>query len=393
MTIILSLSTLIFVIGLAVTCWLHSQHHLDVVVKPEKEILREAPLVSIIIPARNEARNIQRCVQGALSQTYPDLEVIVVDDRSTDATPRILAEIAGQHEQNRSKQGAVLKVVQGKDLPLGWAGKPHALAQGAAQAQGDWLCFLDSDTFAAPELVSAAFVTAAEHQADLFTILTNQELGSFWEKAIQPLVFTALAVGFSPRLVNDPRRPEAVANGQFILIRRAVYDAVGGHAAVWDQIVEDKVLAERVKRSGYRLVVGDGRAVARTRMYTRFSEIWEGWTKNIYLGMRDRLGLLLVGAVVGLVGALILPTWLAGGLLWFMFSGQVGAAVVALQGLLLWAVLLYARIQVSRSFDISPWYALTLPLGAAVFTGMMFASAYKVISGQGVTWKGRKYPR
>jgi chlorobactene glucosyltransferase len=377
-------SSIGLLVGLGITYWLHSQYHLDIIARPVPPPEGEAPLVSVVVPARNEARNIRRCIQGLLAQDYPDLEVIVVDDRSTDETGHILAEIkaAGIHN---------LHILQGKDLPPDWAGKPHALAQGVVPARGQWLCFVDADTFGAPGLITAVMAQAQEHQADLFTILTQQELGSFWEKVILPLVFTALSVGFSPRRVNDPRYPDAIANGQFILIRRAVYEALGGHEAIRNEIVEDKALAQRVKSGGYRLLVGDGRLVARTRMYTRFAEIWEGWTKNIYLGMRDRLGLLLFGALVGLVGALVLPGWLVGGVLVFQNTAHPLAAVIAGQALILWMALIYARARASRGFGISAWYAFSLPLGAAVFTAMMFASAFKVISGRGVTWKGRRY--
>jgi chlorobactene glucosyltransferase len=387
--LVLGFSTLGLILGLVITYWLHSRYHLDIVVQPGTAVLEAPAAISVIIPARNEARNIRRCLGEILAQTYPNLEVIVVDDRSTDGTGRILQEIASQCEKDGT--GPALKIVPGEDLPPGWAGKPHALAQGAGLAAGEWLCFLDADTFAGLDLLSAAYGAACEHQADLLSILTAQELGTFWEKAVLPLVFTALSVGFSPRRVNDPSSPEAIANGQFILIRRPVYDAVGGHTAIHDQVVEDKALAERVKRSGHRLLVADGRQVARTRMYTNLGEIWEGWTKNIYLGLQDRVGLLLVGVVVAIAGALILPAWLAAGIAWYLTSPALAPALVIVQALLLWGVLLVVRAAVCRAYEIPIGYALTFPLGTGVFAGMMIASAFKVLSGQGVTWKGRRY--
>jgi chlorobactene glucosyltransferase len=378
-------STLLFLSGVAVTYLLHSRYQLKIVVPEGVPLPPDPPeLISVIVPARNEARNIHRCVLALLAQTYPNYEIIVVDDRSSDETPAILAALQQEHPGR-------IQVVEGGDLPSGWAGKPHALQLGAQNAGGDWLCFVDADTFANPDLLAAALTTARSQQADLFTLLTDQELGSFWEKVILPLVFTALSFGFPAEQVNDPSRPEAIANGQFILIRRAVYTAVGGHAAIRDQIAEDKALAQQVKRRGYRLIVADGRRVASTRMYTRFAEIWEGWTKNIFLGMRDRLGLLLFGAFVGLVAALLLPVWLLGGLYWFLSTGAASAALVAIQALALWAYLTYWRVRASLAFKISPLYAFTLPLGAFIFTAMMFASAFRVLSGQGVTWKGRTY--
>jgi chlorobactene glucosyltransferase len=294
-------------------------------------------------------------------------------------------------ELKHSPQGDRLRVVQGEELPPGWAGKPYAVAQGAALAQGRWFCFVDADTFASPQMLAATLATAQGYDADMFSMLTDQELKTFWEKVILPIIFTALSVGFPANRVNDPHAPEAIANGQFILIRREVYDVVGGHAAIRDQIAEDKALAELVKRCGYRLVLADGRAVARTRMYTTFAEIWEGWTKNIFLGMEGRFGLLLVGALVGLMGAFLLPVWLLGAIAWLLLRGGFLPAVALVQALLVWAYVLWLRAQAARAFHISPWYAFSFPLGTLAFTAMMFASAFKVLSGQGVTWKGRRY--
>lgn len=378
------LSTLLFMFGLGITYWIHSQYHIPIVVDPEQKPSEDLPFASVIVPSRNEERNIGRCVTALLDQTYVNYELIVVDDRSTDRTHEIL-ESLGQQNPHR------LRVIAGLEPPPGWAGKPFALQQGIAQARGEWFCFVDADTFAAPELLSSTLATACAQSADMFSIFTNQELGSFWEKTILPLVFTALSFGFPAEKVNDPTSPIAIANGQFIMIRRAVYQAIGGHKAVRERVDEDKALAERVKRHGYRLIVADGRKVAVTRMYTRLAEIWEGWTKNIYLGMKDRIPLLLFGALVGLLGALALPLWLAGGLIWWLLAGGLIPALTSVQALLVWAYLLWQRVQACRAFGISAFYALTLPLGALLFTSMMFASAYNVLSGRGVTWKGRRY--
>jgi chlorobactene glucosyltransferase len=389
----LVLSSILFVAGMVVTFWIHGQYGLEKV--PEQTNLtgfgESLPLISVIIPARNEARNIRRCVESLLVQTYPNYEIIVVNDRSTDATGQILEEIEQAGRGATNSQAASLRVLQGEELPDGWAGKPHVLVQGAEAANGEWLCFIDADTFAGPQLLSAAFETAMAKNVDLFTILTAQELGTFWEKVILPLVFTALSVGFPAERVNDPDEPDAIANGQFILVRRDAYTAVGGHQAVYNQIAEDKALADVFKRKGYRLFVADGRDLASTRMYTSLAEIWEGWTKNIFLGMRDRLGLLLFGAVVGLIAALLLPVWLAGGIAWAVQVGGWLSKVVAIESVILWVTLLWVRGRASKAFAISPLYAFTLPLGAFVFSAMMIVSTYRVVSGQGVTWKGRTY--
>lgn len=209
-----------------------------------------------------------------------------------------------------------------------------------------------------------------------------------------PLVMTALSVGFSPRKVNDPSRRDAIANGQFILIKRNVYDAIGGHEKVKDQIVEDKAISEQVKWNGHRLIVADGTQVVSTRMYTSLESMWEGWTKNIYLGLRDHPAMLLLGAfgaTLALIAALFLPVWPLLGLAWYFNGGGWLAIGVIIKSLFVWGFLIYARIRVARGMKISAWYALTTPLGAGVFAAMMLASAWKVLSGQGVTWRGRNY--
>ena len=379
------ISSLLFLFGLGIIYWVHSQYHMDIVATPA-QAPASAPLISICVPARDEQKNIRRCVESLLAQTYPNFEVIVLDDRSTDATPQILADLA--------RRDSHLRVISGSDLPAGWAGKPHALYQAAKSARGEWLCFVDADTFSAPEAVASCYVKAVETKADLFTIMTFQELGTFWEKVLMPLVLTAMSVGFSPRKVNDPNRRDAVANGQFILIKRSVYDAIGGHEKVKDQIVEDKAISEQVKRNGYRLILADGYSLARTRMYTSLPEMWEGWTKNIYLGLRDTPSMLLLGAfgaTLALIAALFLPVWPLLGFFWYLNGGGLLAAGVILKSLIVWGALLWARANVCGGLGISRWYSLTVPLGAGLFAAIMLMSAWKVLSGQGVTWRGRVY--
>lgn len=379
------LSTAFFLGGIIIIYWLHAQYHLDIVVEssPPPSV---PPLISVCIPARNEERNIRTCVEAVLNQDYPNLEVIVLDDRSTDSTLEILRQHAAQNGR--------LKVVSGSDLPAGWAGKPHALYQASAIARGDWLCFIDADTFLEPSALSSCHTKAMETHADMFTIMTFQILGSFWERTVMPLVMTALSVGFSPRKVNDPKTKDAIANGQFILIKRSVYDAIGGHASVRDSIVEDKEISQRVKWNGYCLVVADGRRVAKTRMYTSLPEMWEGWTKNIYLGLRDQAGLLWLGAFgafLAFMASIFLPLWPLLGAIWYLNGGGWMAAAVLIEASALWAYLVYMRAKVAVNMNISPAYAFTTPLGAGVFGAMMFTSAWRVVSRKGVTWKGRIY--
>jgi chlorobactene glucosyltransferase len=386
------LSTAFCIGGLIIIYWLHNQYHLDIVVE-SMPAPPDPPLISVCIPARNEELNIRRCVEAVLDQDYPRLEVIIVDDRSTDGTHEILVSIRDGFDATTRPAGK-LHIISGSDLPAGWAGKPHALHQASACGRGEWLCFIDADTFLAPEALSSCYAKALETRADMFTIMTFQILGSFWEKTVMPLVMTALSVGFSPRKVNDPKTKDAIANGQFIMIKRKVYDVIGGHGSVKDSIVEDKAISEQVKWNGHRLIVADGTLVAKTRMYTSLPEMWEGWTKNIYLGLRDRAGLLwlgVFGAFLAFVGSIFLPLWPLLGMLWLLNDGGWLGAIVVFEAILLWAYLLIERAKVAYEMKISPVYALTTPLGAGIFGAMMLTSAWRVVSRKGVTWKGRIY--
>jgi len=379
------LSTAFMIGGLIIIYWLHNQYQLDIIVEltPPPS---NPPGISVCVPARNEERNILACVEGILNQDYPIFEVIVLDDRSTDSTPEILRQLATQNVK--------LHIINGSDLPQSWAGKPHALYQASAHAHGEWLCFIDADTFLFPETLSSCYSKAIETQADMFTIMTFQILGSFWEKTIMPLVLTALSAGFSPRKVNDPKTKDAIANGQFIMIKRSVYEAIGGHESVKDSIVEDKAISEQVKWNGFRLIVADGMKVAKTRMYTSLPEMWEGWTKNIYLGLRDQAGLLWLGAfgaLLAFLASVFLPIWPLLGINWYLNGGEWIALGVVIESLFLWVYLIYTRAAVAVNLEIPPWYALTTPLGAGVFGAMMLTSAWNVVSRKGVTWKGRTY--
>jgi chlorobactene glucosyltransferase len=391
----LFISTVFFLAAVVIIYWLHNQNQLDILTEPSP-LPSSTPMISICVPARNEEHNIQRCIESLLAQDYPNFEVIVLDDRSTDATAEILRRLVSVRSPTRpsAAQADKLRIVHGSDLPSGWAGKPHALYQAAKVARGEWLCFVDADTFLSQDTLTACLVKANETGADLFTIMTFQIMETFWEKTVMPLVMTALSVGFSPRKVNDPQRRDAIANGQFIMIKRRVYDAIGGHEKVKDQIVEDKAISELVKWNGYRLIVADGSKVAKTRMYTSLPSMWEGWTKNIYLGLRNQPALLwlgVFGAFLALTAALFLPAWPLAGVLWYARGGGWMAVAIALEATAVWIFLLYLRARIAKKMLISPFYALTTPLGAAVFAAMMFTSAWKVVSGKGVTWKGRLY--
>lgn len=343
-----------------------------------------APFVSLLIPARNEERAIARCVAGALAQTYPAIEVLVADDGSSDRTPAILAGFADPR----------LRVLRGRPLPPGWVGKCNVCQQLGEAARGEWLLFLDADTAPAPALVAALVAHAERGELDLVTLFPFLELGSFWERAVLP-PFLALIAALYPfeRLERPDARPEDVlANGQCILVRRAAYEAVGGHGAVRGEVLEDVMLAQAIRRAGYRVGGGEGMAYLRVRMYTSGREVAEGLGKNAAAGQRSggwrsnlavaRLAavaygpLVLLGAGVGLVAT---------------GSGANGGLVATLGFVTLGAALAFWGQLYRRLYGLSRAYALLWPFGLAAYLLIAARGMWHVRSGRGVDWKGRRY--
>ncbi|MGZ6143679.1 MAG: glycosyltransferase, partial [Myxococcales bacterium] len=331
----------------------------------------DAPEVAAIVPARNEAHQIARCLRSLLAQDWPRLRVLCVDDRSEDAT----------HAEAVALADPRLTVVRGEDLPPGWLGKNHANAQGVAQAGGaQWLLFTDADTEHAPAALPTAMAAASAHGADLFTLMTDVRAETFWERALMPQILSAVVGLFPLRLVNDPRSKVAIANGQYILVKREVYEAVGGHAAIRDRVADDLELARLVKGRGYRLRAENGRHLVSVRMYTSLAEIWWGFVKNASAGAG---GPLLALGAVPLVALTALPFAAAP----FLHGPQL---LLALAGC---AVAIAQRVVVmAKLFPIGMHWILALPLGQLAFVGILVHSAVRQLRGKGPIWKGREYP-
>jgi len=230
-------------------------------------------MVSAIIPARNEEEAIARAVESVAMQ--PEIrEIIVVNDQSTDRTATILAELAAKTPK--------LKILNVDRLPEGWVGKNYAVSLGASVAEGEWLLFTDADTYHMLGSTRRALNDAVEHNAVLVSYSPEQELGSFWERALIPVVYSRLAVRYPFARINNPALPDAAANGQFLMILRETYETVGGHAAIAREVLEDVALARNVKRAGYGIYFTAPMATVQTRMYRTFTAMWQGWTKNLY---------------------------------------------------------------------------------------------------------------
>ena len=355
----------------------------------DKAAAATRPMVSIIVPARNEEQNIRRCVQSLLEQDYGNYEVIAVDDGSTDATESILDDLVRSHPN-----GKRLWVLRLRDLPADWAGKPHAIHRGVQEAQGSWLLFTDADTWHAPSALRSALTQAQNEKADLFTLGSTQILPTFWDRALMPMAYLGISMLYPPGLVNNPKSSLAVANGQYILIRRAVYDQLGGYARpdLRGTLLDDRDLAHIVKNNGFRLRFVDGLGLVHVHMYQSFSAIWRGWRKNAYLGNRGGLAFVLL-ELFGLPMISIVPFLLP--LLARLIRTKQGPAVsmpeaIGATALELTPLLAY-RIWLNRSLNVPWYYAFSHPLAGAVFEGILGQSMLYILSGKGVDWRGRRY--
>jgi chlorobactene glucosyltransferase len=384
-------SHVVSIVGFYLILWKRTApDRADRVKLPQTAASTSLPLVSIIVPARNEEANIRRCVSSLLEQDYDNFEVIVVDDGSTDHTAQVLDDIIASHP--RADRLYVLRLRD--KLPRGWVGKPHAIHRGTQEASGTWFLFTDADTWHAPNALRLTLAQALAEQADMFSIASVQELPAFWDKVLMPLAYMGISMLYPPRLVNNPLSPVAVANGQYILIKRFVYDALGGYARpdLKGTLLDDRDLARVVKELGYRLRFVDGQGLVRVHMYNNLDEIWRGWRKNAYLGNRGGILfflLQLIGLPMVTMSPFLLPL-----LLFFtgrkrrsaLSRAEIGTAIACEM-----APLLAYRSWLNRSLGVPWYYAFTHPLGGAIFEGILAQSFWRILTRRGVDWRGREY--
>ncbi len=340
------------------------------------------PLVSVIIPARNEAGTINTVLASILTSTYLPFEVIVVDDRSTDDTAARAAAVAASDPR--------VRLIEGAPLPAGWFGKPWACVQGAAAAAGDILVFTDADTRHQPTLLAHAVGALGVERADLVTISPRQRCDSFWERVVMPQMWLLLGLRFHPRVVNRARRArDVIANGQFIMVRRAAYDLAGTHAAVRGEVAEDLALAQAFHARGLRLHFAFAESLMETRMYESLPHLIEGWSKNVYLGGRRSFpDEPVLRALVPLALAAVMLFWLAPpvALLTALAAGVSGLAAAAALAIgasaAFWALM-------SFGMQIPARYGLLYPLGAGVVLYIVLRSTWR--GHRRVEWRGRVY--
>ena len=336
-----------------------------------------APTVAAIVPARNEENHVAATVAALRRQTYPHLMITLVDDESTDSTLAILRRL----EREPAPGLAPLRVVAGTTRPAGWVGKTWAVHQAAEVATADWLWFVDADMGLHPNALNLALIEAERTDADLVSLLPGVRCATFWQRTVAVSFLHILAHLFPLDRVNQPDRPEAIAAGGFLLIRRSVYDQVGGHRAIRHAIVEDIALARNVKQAGSRLAVRLAPGVAWTHMYGSIGEIWAGFRKNAYAGMDYQPHKFVVGAIVALTLA-----WVPLGVI--VCGALTGSTVAILVGV--WGVLAQVVATVPNLIFVGAAfpYALALPLGISLYVAISAASAWQYHRGR-VVWKGR----
>ncbi len=343
---------------------------------PEDRPCSDELLISVVIPARNEEANIADCVASVLAQDHPRIEVVVMNDGSTDGTAEVLAGIGD----------ARLRVFSGGDaLPDGWFGKPWALERAQREAQGDWLFFIDADVRLHPSAVSRVVGYGEEHGLGMVTVFGTLVMESFWERVLQPAVAGIILMGNDLGQVNDPERTDNnMASGQLLAFSREGYEAAGRHEAVKADILDDVGLARACVAGGVLYHCLFMRQLYRVRMYTSLSEIWEGWSKNLFAGLRYSWGMV------------------AGVLVYLFISTHLGLTVALLAGvgllpedLLWWALAQVLVMQVVRGvmdliWEHNPVYGLTHAPATGLVMAMMVNSGLRS-RGRGVRWKGRTY--
>jgi chlorobactene glucosyltransferase len=340
-------------------------------------------LVSVIVPAKDEEANIGAALETILAQDYPNIEIIVVDDRSTDGTAEAVRRVA-------ARDGRV-RLVQVKELAAGWFGKPHAMHTGAREARGEWLLFVDADCRQAPHSVRVGVGFCAAEGGEMLSLWPVLEMHGFWENAVQPVAGSVLVAWFRPGWVNDPRRRTAFANGQYILIRRSTYEAVGGHGAVRAKVVEDIAFARHVKGHGHRLLNAIGQDIFTTRMYDSLRAMWKGWTRIFYGAFEG------VGRMVGVLFLTFFFTLLP----FAVFAVSAAALAVGAGGWWIWTVLAASLATVAAIFVTmrrlfiagcgNPWYLALYPLAVVMVMAFEAGALARALGLGAVTWRGTTY--
>ena len=356
---------------------------MEILKRPKSPVPQPPPRVAVLIPAKDEAGQIERCVNSVLAQDYPNFEINVIDDRSTDGTGEILDRIAAKDSR--------LRVVHLKDgsLPPGWGGKSWALHNGLLQADGQWLLFIDADVLLEPDVMSATVGRAVERKYDLLSLLPTFTSATFSEGLLQPLAGAATTAMFVVSWTNsDKRKNSAFANGQYLCVRRDAYDSIGGHEAIRGTLSEDVALARKLKLAGFRPRLGWGDSWATVRMYQGFGAIFRGWSRNFYVGSLGK-----PWRILGLITFLLLSVFsiFAAASWGWSGSAHLGREWLMVAGLHYLAMTAIGAVMYDWANE-SPLYTFLLPFGCLVLLAICLKSLWICWTGK-VSWRGTQYTR
>lgn len=352
-------------------------------------LLTATPLISVIVPAYNEADNIQACVTSILNSTTLSseyLEVWVVDDQSTDETWAILTSLRQQFQDSR------LNLLQGLSRPTSevWTGKNWACTQAVAHAKGQFLLFIDADVRLKSGAIAAAVQVTQQQKISLLNCIPQVVCGSVIEWLVQPLIFISMVISFNQPAVRDPKQDMAYAAGPFMLFDRGAYEQIGGHRAVAQEVAEDVALARAIKHHQFKVQYYLGANLASLRMYTSWTSLWEGWTKVLYVGAWRSVGLMLLLAVI-MVSLYTVPWFGLGILLTKGFSigwNLIDSLAIALIALAL-GLQYYLRSLMVQALQCPPKYWWLQSFGGLLVAVMAIVSIIKAETGWGWTWRGR----
>ena len=349
--------------------------------KSEVDLPENPPLISVIVPAHNEQAAIEECIRSILEQDYPCFELIVADDRSTDATLSIARSLCRGHPH--------CKVISIKELPQGWTGKCHALYKAVEHASGEWLAFLDADSKLERTALGHCYHEAVLHRVNLVTLIPKFVVRTFWDKVLQPVFAAMCCILFPPGQVNDPASPAALANGMFYMISRYAYGKIGGHSEVRDLAVEDVGIGKRVKAARLGILMVNGRNIMQTRMYSGFKDTLNGWTRILSACMNYEVRVVVKHLVVHVlmsppvfVGALFfyvpkaIELWPGG---WFVLP------CMCLVGMSIAPYLFLGQMGLPRK------YAVLLLLGNLLLIWVLAVILKKILCKDALQWRGTTY--
>ena len=344
----------------------------------------EFPHVTICLPARDEEDNVEDCLRSLLAVDYPHFDVIVVDDRSSDATPEILDRLAAADPR--------LKIIHNTDTAEGWMGKCYALHLAVGHAVGSWLLFVDADTRHHPQCLRACLREAFDHDLDVMSPISGIDAGTFWEKIIMPICGGLLFSRFRLNRTNNPDDRRGFCNGQFFLIKREAYDDIGGHEAVRTHILEDVAFAHNIKKAKRRIRVAWGHDLVTVRMFRTVDRMIEGWARILLgaFGSKPRWFVLMAlgSFIVTLLPLLTIPFsvfLLAGG------HSVIAACLVLCLASLAALLNLVSMVNVYLLSELPGWYALFAPL-STIFLLRIYARGWRLATGRrNVSLRGSQY--